>query len=76
MYSSLTFGYGTRNEGIISKDLYPEKANFGINTWQQQFAQEETYYKTRYTPDGTPIYPKYPTTTGLFETEGPLPSNY
>jgi hypothetical protein len=79
-YSPLTFGYGTRNEKIIpGSDLYPPQADFGENTWQQKFIEENNYYETRYSlknQNYQPVYTKRPTTTGLFSNSEPLPSNF
>jgi hypothetical protein len=88
-YSPLTFGFGSRNETIVppkknQTDKYPfgldgkavPKADFGVNTWQQQFLQGNQMYKQRYSLPSDLQYKPMETTTGQFVTDDPLPSNY
>ena len=79
-YSSLTSGYGTR-ERVITKDLYSKapQANFGVNTWTDSFNESQKLFDRRYKPNQLqfmPDYPKMYSLTGLFNGDGPLPSNY
>lgn len=79
-YSALTSGFGTK-ERVITKDLYSRvpQANFGFNIWIDKFNEEETLFNKRYKPKNLkymPNYKKTPTLSGLFVTDGPLPSNY
>lgn len=87
-YSPLTFGYGTKNQTIVppkqnvNQDLYAldnkavPQADFGVNTWQQQFLQENEYYKKRYSLPSALMYRPLETTTGQFVTDDPLPANF
>lgn len=72
-YSPLTFNY--EDEKYISNKPVPQ-ANFGTDTWKQQFLQENDFYQKRYGLQGIQGYEAQPTTTGLFSVEGPLPSNF
>lgn len=79
-YSTLTSGYGTHKK-IITKNRYgePAKANFGTNTWRDDFDESEYLFNKRYKPNQLEYMPQYPpmySVTGDFVTEGPLPANY
>ena len=79
-YSSLTTGYGKR-EKIITNNMYskPLMPNFGVNTWQDEFNEEETLFDKRYKPpSGLQFMPNYPvrySLTGQFIDDGPYASN-
>ena len=78
-YSSLTSGYGTR-ERIVTNNLYakPAEADFGVNTWVDQYEQEKGLFDTRYKPNQLPYMPDYPkrySLTGQFIEDGPFASN-
>jgi hypothetical protein len=79
-YSPLTSGYGTR-ESIITDDLYSKvpQANFGVDTWTDSFKETQQLFDRRYKPNKLRFMPKYPemySLTGVFSSDGPLPSNY
>lgn len=74
-YSPLTHGYGTRNETVLSNKKAAQ-ASWGLNTWRDQFNQENAMYQNRYSLPGMQNYKRTETTTGLFDTTGPLPANY
>jgi len=79
-YSSLTSGYGTR-EKIITDDLYskPSNSTFGVNTWMNEYQEEQNLFNKRYKPKQLEYMPNYPnkyTLSGVFTEDGPLPSNY
>jgi hypothetical protein len=78
-YSPLTTGYGTR-EKIITPNMYskPAMANFGIDTWKNEFNEGEKLFDKRYKPSGLQFMPDYPeryTLTGEFKEDGPYASN-
>ena len=78
-YSPLTSGYGTR-ERIVTNNLYakPAEADFGVNTWVDQYEQEKGLFDTRYKPNQLPYMPDYPkrySLTGQFIEDGPFASN-
>jgi hypothetical protein len=78
-YSSLTSGYGTR-ERIVTNNLYakPAEADFGVNTWVDQYEQEKGLFDKRYKPNQLPYMPDYPkrySLTGQFIEDGPFASN-
>jgi hypothetical protein len=78
-YSPLTSGYGTR-EKVITSDMYskPSMANFGINTWQDSFNEDQQLFDKRYKPSGVQFMPNYPeryTLSGEFKEDGPYASN-
>ena len=79
-YSPLTSGYGTQEKRVNNDlDARAPQANFGVDVWGESFNQAQMLYNKRYkTPqlqfmaDYKPHY----TATGMFVTDGPLPSNY
>ena len=78
-YSPLTSGYGTR-ERIVTNNLYakPAEADFGVNTWVDQYEQEKGLFDKRYKPNQLPYMPDYPkrySLTGQFIEDGPFASN-
>ena len=78
-YSPLTSGYGTR-ERVITSNMYskPTQANFGVDTWSQEFIEDKKLFDQRYKPtEGKymPDYPKRYTLTGEFIEDGPYASN-
>ncbi len=78
-YSPLTTGYGSR-ERIITPNMYskPAMANFGIDTWKNEFNEGEKLFDKRYKPSGLQFMPDYPeryTLTGEFKEDGPYASN-
>ena len=79
-YSSLTSGYGTK-EQIITDDVHskPTQAFFGINTWRDSYDQGEKLFNQRYKPPpnltNEPNYIQRFTMSGEFAEDGPLPSN-
>lgn len=75
LYSSLTYGYGTRDYSQVSNKKAAQ-ASWGKNTWRDQFNAENTMYQDRYSLPGDVNYRKTETTTGLFDLVGPLPSNF
>jgi len=78
-YSPLTSGYGTR-EKIITPNMYskPAMANFGIDTWKNEFNEGQKLFDKRYKPSDLQYMPDYPeryTLTGEFKEDGPYASN-
>ena len=79
-YSPLTSGFGTK-ELIITDDMYskPLQANFGINTWTNNFNESQLLFNKRYKPNQSQYMPNYQqmySVTGEFVENGPLASNY
>ena len=78
-YSSLTSGYGTQ-ELEITSNMYskPAMANFGVDTWSQEFNEDKKLFDQRYKPSGLQYMPNYPkrySLTGEFIEDGPYASN-
>lgn len=78
-YSPLTSGYGTHQK-IITPNMYskPAMPNFGVDTWTNQFNEEQALFNQRYKPSGLKYMPNYPerySLTGQFIEDGPYPSN-
>jgi hypothetical protein len=78
-YSPLTSGYGTQ-EAVITSNMYskPAMPNFGVDTWTNEFKQEEELFNKRYKPPQLKYMPNYPerySLTGQFIEDGPYPSN-
>lgn len=78
-YSPLTFNieneYSTVQTNVNKKTPQP---NFGINTWQNKFNQQNSLFKQRYQPPNLTFMPSYMpkySATGIFMDEGPLASN-
>lgn len=79
-YSSLTSGYGTK-ERIVTDDLYSKapQPNFGVDTWGDSSKEAQQLFDRRYKPNTLQFMPEYPkmhSLTGIYNTDGPLPSNY
>ena len=79
-YSPLTSGFGTK-ELIITDDMYgkPVQANFGLNTWTDNFNESQLLFNKRYKPNQSQYMPNYQqmySVTGEFTENGPLASNY
>jgi hypothetical protein len=79
-YSPLTSGFGTK-ELIITDDMYgkPVQANFGVNTWTDNFNESQLLFNKRYKPNQSQYMPNYQqmySVTGEFIENGPLASNY
>ena len=79
-YSPLTSGYGTQEKRVNPDwDARAPQANFGVDTWGESFNQGQMLFNRRYKSPQLQFMPNYPpryTDTGLFVTDGPLPSNY
>jgi hypothetical protein len=78
-YSSLTSGYGTQ-ELEITSNMYskPAMANFGVDTWSDEFNEDKKLFDQRYKPPQLQYMPEYPkryTLTGEFIEDGPYASN-
>jgi hypothetical protein len=77
-YSSLTAGYGTQTK-IISKNIKPLTANYGVNVWNQGHKVTTSLFDKKYKPPNTllymPNYKKRYTLTGSFTDDGPLAAN-
>jgi hypothetical protein len=78
-YSPLTSGYGTQ-ETVITSNMFskPAMPNFGVNTWKNQFNEEQTLFNKRYKPSSLQNMPDYPerySLTGEFIEDGPFASN-
>jgi hypothetical protein len=77
-YSSLTAGYGTQ-EKIISKNIKPPTANYGVNSWGAGLENTRTFFNKKYKPSNNllymPTYKKRYSLTGSFIDDGPLASN-
>ena len=56
----------------------PYMPNFGVNTWIDEFNEEQTLFNKRYKPGQIKYMPNYPkrySLTGEFIEEGPIASN-
>jgi len=80
-YSTLTTDIGTQAKLFTSNkeklDRSPQ-ANFGVNTWSNDFEGGQNLFDQRYKPSGLQFMPNYDkryTTTGLFLDDGPIASN-
>ena len=77
--SKLTNGYGT-DEKIVTNNLYakPAMPSFGVDTWSDEFKEENDIFDKRYKPknlENMPDYPKRYSLTGQFIEDGPFASN-
>jgi hypothetical protein len=80
-YSPLTSGYGTRERIVTDDDLYSKapQANLGVDTWSDSYEETQQLFNRRYKPNQLTFMPKYQemhSLTGVFRSDGPLPSNY
>ena len=79
-YSPLTTDMGTRATSFFDKEFSKTPSpTFGINTWRDDFNEEQKLFDKRYKPPNNiqfmPSYsPRY-SVTGDFIEEGPLASN-
>jgi len=78
-YSPLTSGYGTHQK-IITTNMYskPYMPNFGVNTWIDEFNEDQTLFNKRYKPPNIMYMPDYQqiySLTGEFIEDGPFASN-
>ena len=79
-YSPLTTDIGTRATSFFDKEFSKTPSpTFGINTWRDDFNEEQKLFDKRYKPPNNiqfmPSYsPRY-SVTGDFIEEGPLASN-
>jgi hypothetical protein len=76
-YSPLTSTYQSF-ERVGDDNEKPAQANFGVDTWTSKFDKGAKFYNQRYKPQGLQFMPEYPdtyTTTGQFNTDGPLAAN-
>lgn len=78
-YSPLTSGYGTF-QALVTSNMYskPSMPNFGVNTWQAEFNEEQSLFDKRYKPPQLQYMPNYPerySLTGEFIEDGPFASN-
>ena len=56
----------------------PAQANFGVDTWSDEFNEDKKLFDKRYKPSGLQFMPNYPeryTLTGEFKEDGPYASN-
>lgn len=79
-YSSLTSGYGTREQLIQgTMNVKPAQPNLGTNTWMNYYKQQMHYFNKRFRPPShmkyMPQYPPQYSITGNFIENGPLASN-
>jgi hypothetical protein len=78
-YSPLTSGYGTY-QALVTSNMYskPAEANFGVNTWIDEFNEGNKLFDKRYKPPNLQFMPNYSqrySLTGEFIEDGPFPSN-
>ena len=79
-YSPLTSDIGTKALTISGKEFSKTPSpTFGINTWRDDFDEEQKLFYKRYKPPDNiefmPSYPKRYSVTGDFIEDGPLASN-
>ena len=79
-YSPLTTDIGTRATSFFDKEFSKTPSpTFGINTWRDDFDEEQKLFYKRYKPpDNIEFMPSYSprySVTGDFIEEGPLASN-
>ena len=61
------------------EDGKPVQANFGVNTWTDNFNESQLLFNKRYKPNQSQYMPNYQqmySVTGEFTENGPLASNY
>ena len=79
-YSPLTTDIGTRATSFFDKEFSKTPSpTFGINTWRDDFNEEQKLFDKRYKPPNNiqfmPSYPPRYSVTGDFIEDGPLASN-
>ena len=79
-YSPLTTDIGTRATSFFNKQFSKTPSpTFGINTWRDDFDEEQKLFYKRYKPPNNiqfmPSYPPRYSVTGDFIEDGPLASN-
>ena len=79
-YSPLTTDIGTRATAIkmYNPDKKPPMPNFGKNTWEKSYKEDQQMFFDKYKPPTLTNMPNYEeryTMTGIFMNDDPYPSN-
>ena len=78
-YSPLTTDIGTQAAAFTTNSSdKPPMPDFGENTWQKSFNEDEQLFNNKYKPPTLTDMPNYKETytmTGIFKTDGPYASN-